>query len=57
VNRAENPFRVLRSQRGYCRRRIGVEHRHGLDVGLDTGAAAGIGAGNDQHPAAHYSAA
>ena len=55
---AEDALGVLRSQRGDRRRRIGIEHRHGLDVGLDTGAAAGIRAGDDQYPAAHgYSAA
>src|SRR6202048_4687970 len=49
---------VLRSQRGYRGGGVGVEHRHGLNVGLDAGAAAGIGTGDDQHPAVHgYSAA
>ena len=54
---AEDALGILRGQRGYRSCRIGVEHRHGLDVGLDAGAAAGIGTGDDQHPAAHYSAA
>src|SRR5262249_57082657 len=36
---------------------IAVQHRHRLDVGLDAGAASGVGTGDDQYPAAHYSAA
>ena len=54
---AENALGVLRGQRSDRRRRIGVEHRHRLDVGLDTGAAARIRPGDDQDPALHYSAA
>ena len=37
---AENPFGVLRRQSGYRGCRVTAEHRDGLDVGLDSGAAA-----------------
>ena len=50
---AEYTLGVLGCQRGDSRRRKGVEHRHGLDVCLDAGAAAGIRAGDDQNPPLH----
>ena len=49
----ENAERVLRRQRRDRRGGETVEHRHGLDVGLNAGAAARIGAGDDQHPPLH----
>ncbi len=37
---AKDALGILRGQRGDRRRRVGVEHRHRLDVGLNAGAAA-----------------
>ncbi len=54
---AEDAQGVLRGQRSDRRRCVGTEHRHRLDIGLDAGAAAGIRAGDDQHPPAHDCAA
>ena len=52
---AVDPLGVLRGQRGDRGRREGAEHRHRLDVGLNAGAAAGIGAGDDEDAALHGS--
>src|SRR5690606_3643424 len=41
---------VLHRHRADGGRRIAAQHGHGLDVGLDARAAAGIGAGDEQHP-------
>jgi hypothetical protein len=40
--------RVLGRDGGDRRHRVAAKHRHRLDVGLDAGAAAAVGAGNDQ---------
>ena len=45
--------RVLRRQRGDRGGREAAQRGHRLDVGLDAGAAARIGARRDQHPALH----
>src|SRR5271165_342741 len=54
---SEDALGILRGKRGYRGCGIGIKHRHSLDVGLDAGAAPGIGTGDDQYPASHYSAA
>ena len=47
---------VLRGQRGDRGHGVAAERRDRLDVGLDARAAAGIGSGDHQHPAAHQAA-
>jgi hypothetical protein len=42
--------RVLRRDRRDGRHRVTAEHRDRLDIGLNAGAAAGIGTGNDENP-------
>ena len=48
VNRGD-AARVLRGQRRDHARAIGAERGEGLQIGLDAGAAAGIGTGDRQH--------
>ena len=50
---AEHPLGILCGQCGDGRHGESAQHRHGLDVGLNTGAAARIRAGDDQHPSVH----
>ena len=50
---AEHACCVLRGQRRHGGHRKAAEHRHGFDVRLDAGAAAGIRAGDDQYPPVH----
>ena len=50
---ASIPAGVLGGERGDGRRGIAAEGGDGLDVGLDTGAAAGVRAGDDQDAARH----
>ena len=48
-----NAVGILGGQRRDRGRRIAAQRRYRLDVGLDPGAAAGIGTGNDENAAAH----
>ncbi len=48
-----NAQRVLRRQRGNRGHGEAAERAHRLDVGLNAGTAAGIGAGDDQYPSVH----
>ena len=50
---AEHAARILGGQGGDRRRGIAAERGDGLDVRLDAGAAAGIGAGDDEDPSLH----
>ena len=46
---ARHAERVLRGQRGDGRHAVAAERREGLEVGLDAGAAAAVGAGDREH--------
>ena len=50
VEDAEHALGVLRGQRGDGGHGVAAQRRDRLDVGLHAGAAAGIRAGDDQHP-------
>src|SRR5579863_1293454 len=53
---AVNTLGVLRGQRRDGGRSESAEYRHGLDVGLNTGTAAGVGTGDNQNSAVHSAA-